>query len=676
MWTRTGAARRRGRLRAIPASIVGAAVLLVGCGTSGSAPSSPGAQSSTSAVPAWDIVLMGDSVWPQGDLPRRLEDELKVSLVMHDRMNPYLSTYNGNGGERSGDLLVRLRTDENLRRDLRGAEIIGFDVPTGLTLVRTVNPSMATAAEVKTCMDTAVTRYQDDVTAIFDEIVALRDPADAIIRATTVWQFLMPTFQRAGTYDVMRPRWQAMNQAVVRAAAQHHITVLPAYDTFCCPTAARPRRGRRRVGRRETPQCARYRPLRRPVHGLGPARRGGAVGATSRSHLPPPRSPTGGGVGQPVGDPGPRPPPRPVVTCPSRLRSAQARQFVQIPFAEPMVGPFLVECGAEALPHCPPLGVRGPPVVVRDRGDVREPTGCDLGQPCLDLGGLPDSYGKHLVQGRSGGRVELVLLAHDRRRAKSHGGERLGEPEHAASEPGVVHEDEVAQGLDHRPLAVDTAQFAVLGHGPDPFDGGGPLVPQSPPGLAQVLRLIGADQQSHRMTAVELRLDVGRHLDPVDHKTGDQAVDLGALHDDADHPGTAQVAFAELRSGQVLVVEASHPDSVGHTADAPRPELWGAWHLSQPQTTRCWCDRLRDQSAWVRTRESALAPIEDGFRAYVAVVDEHPIHVVDLSGEQRPPFRCAAAALWSVDNHLNLANLDGEESASAVSDAGVHRGFG
>ncbi len=159
---------------------------------------------------------------------------------MHDWINPDLSTYNGNGGERSGDLLVRLRTDENLRRDLRGAEIIGFDVPTGLTLdVCTVNPSMATAAEVKTCMDTAVTRYQDDVTAIFDEIVALRDPADAIIRATTVWQFLMPTFQRAGTYDVMRPRWQAMNQAVVRAAAQHHITVLPAYDTFCGPDGSR-----------------------------------------------------------------------------------------------------------------------------------------------------------------------------------------------------------------------------------------------------------------------------------------------------------------------------------------------------------------------------------------------------------------------------------------------------
>lgn len=118
-----------------------------------------------------------------------------------------------------------------------------------------------------------------------------------------------------------------------------------------------------------------------------------------------------------------------------------------------------------------------------------------------------------------------------------------------------------------------------------------------------------------------------------------------------------------------------------------------------------------DESAWLRTREAALAENEDGFRAYVAVVDEpsldtaswedlraaareieqhaavlfiadqeamgreHPIQVVDLSAEQRPPFRCAATVLWSVDNNLNLANMDWEEFASAVGEDGVHRGF-
>ena len=85
-------------------------------------------------------------------------------------------------------------------------------------------------------------------------------------------------------------------------------------------------------------------------------------------------------------------------------------------------------------------------------------------------------------------------------------------------------------------------------------------VPQLSPSLAQVGRLIGTDQQPHRVTAVELRLDVRHHLDAVDHEVGDQTVDLGVLHDHADQPRPTQVALAELRAGEVLVVEASHAD--------------------------------------------------------------------------------------------------------------------
>ena len=185
---------------------------------------------------------MGDSVWLQSapGLEVRLEEELGVDVVMHDWINPDLSSYQGNGGERSGDLLDRLRTDQSLRQDLQEAEVIGFDVPTGLVNdVCTGDPSTATPIEVQACMDEAVRQYEEDVTAIFEEVVALRDPADAIIRATTVWQFLMPTFQTAGTYDVVRPRWQAMNEATLRAAERHRITTLPAYDTFSGPDGSR-----------------------------------------------------------------------------------------------------------------------------------------------------------------------------------------------------------------------------------------------------------------------------------------------------------------------------------------------------------------------------------------------------------------------------------------------------
>jgi hypothetical protein len=61
--------------------------------------------------------------------------------------------------------------------------------------------------------------------------------------------------------------------------------------------------------------------------------------------------------------------------------------------------------------------------------------------------------------------------------------------------------------------------------------------------------------------AVELSLDVRHDLDPVDHEAGDQAVDFGVLNDDADQPGSAQVALAELRADEILV-DASHADSV------------------------------------------------------------------------------------------------------------------
>lgn len=91
-----------------------------------------------------------------------------------------------------------------------------------------------------------------------------------------------------------------------------------------------------------------------------------------------------------------------------------------------------------------------------------------------------------------------------------------------------------------------------------------------PPGLAQVVRLIGAEQQPYRLTAVELRLDVRHHLDPVDHEIGDQAVDLGVLHDHTDHPRSTQVAFAKLCAGDVLIVEASHADRLGRTAHTTR----------------------------------------------------------------------------------------------------------
>jgi hypothetical protein len=184
---------------------------------------------------------MGDSVLlqPGSTIEARLERELGVTLTLDDWINPDLAKYTS-GGERSGDLLGRLRTDESLRQDLRDAEIIVFDVPTGLVQdVCTGDPGSKTPEESAGCWDKAVALYESDVEAVFTELVALRDPAEAMVRVTDVWQFLYPTIVAAGTYDIVRPHWQEMNQAVHEAAARYGIPVVPAYDQFTGPDGDR-----------------------------------------------------------------------------------------------------------------------------------------------------------------------------------------------------------------------------------------------------------------------------------------------------------------------------------------------------------------------------------------------------------------------------------------------------
>ena len=234
----------RGWRAFVAAALVGL-LPLSACGTStpsaeGSAPGGAGS-SSASAAPVWELVLMGDSVLlqPGPALKTRLEGELGVYLLLSDWINPDLSKYD-NGGERSADIVARLRTDEELRQDLRDAEIIVFDVPTGiLNDVCTGDPGTSTDEEVARCMDEAVAHYTPDVEAAFEELVALRDPAQAMIRVTDVWQFLYPTFVAAGTYDVVRPRWQKMNKAVHDTAARYGIPVVPAYAEFTGPDGDR-----------------------------------------------------------------------------------------------------------------------------------------------------------------------------------------------------------------------------------------------------------------------------------------------------------------------------------------------------------------------------------------------------------------------------------------------------
>lgn len=116
-------------------------------------------------------------------------------------------------------------------------------------------------------------------------------------------------------------------------------------------------------------------------------------------------------------------------------------------------------------------------------------------------------------------------------------------------------------------------------------------------------------------------------------------------------------------------------------------------------------------AVWSRLKAVVATENEDGFRAYVEVVDaadwhgvsfdrlraavpqhadgasvlfaadqatlasdELPVVVIDLE-QGRPEFRCIATELWSVENNLNISNMDWEEFSDSVDPDGVFRGF-
>lgn len=122
-----------------------------------------------------------------------------------------------------------------------------------------------------------------------------------------------------------------------------------------------------------------------------------------------------------------------------------------------------------------------------------------------------------------------------------------------------------------------------------------------------------------------------------------------------------------------------------------------------------------DDSAWESLVREVQTPSEEGFLADVALVDdvafeglsakglkekhageaivsflademtlsdaEHPILAVGVllgRHDTRPdhrPFRVVPAALWSVENNINLGNMDWTDFTRSLAGDGVFRGF-
>ena len=186
-----------------------------------------------------------------------------------------------------------------------------------------------------------------------------------------------------------------------------------------------------------------------------------------------------------------------------------APEQIEVAYAETVVRPLLVQHHVHALEHRLPPGVRRPAPARGHWRGRRQLIGRHGRQPTLQLGALHVAHGQHLVEARGRRSIQaLLLLVRDELGSQPDRGERLGRSQAAATEPRVVHEHKMAQGLHCRPLAADALVLRTLGHPLEPPERRRPVCPQLSRGFLQIGRIGRADQQPHWMATVELGLDV------------------------------------------------------------------------------------------------------------------------------------------------------------------------
>jgi hypothetical protein len=177
---------------------------------------------------------MGDSVLSRL-VPRYveiLEQDLGIKIHQHNWTIAGLS---------SDSQLEHLRTDEQLRQDIREAEVVvigvgpaGFYVP--FHTYQYGPPGNCGGTDNQDCYREALEQYKADVDVIFAELAALCSPSETLIRTMDYHTYYAKTTRAAGTFEVVDSYFRQPNEHLIQVATAHNIPVARVYDAFMGPT--------------------------------------------------------------------------------------------------------------------------------------------------------------------------------------------------------------------------------------------------------------------------------------------------------------------------------------------------------------------------------------------------------------------------------------------------------
>jgi hypothetical protein len=193
------------------------------------APASPAATASGSGSSGWLYVPIGDSV---AEMPA----PAYAALVQQDLGVDVQTTWDGiMEGQTASDVLLALQSDQTLRDEISHADIITIEIPLAVIPAQCGGDLEALTDQDQSCMQRALDTLKSNTTGIFAEVVKLRSPSSAIIRATDQYIYHYPSLKSAGRLALIKPYWEQMNAAFAATAAQYHIPLAQTYLTFMGP---------------------------------------------------------------------------------------------------------------------------------------------------------------------------------------------------------------------------------------------------------------------------------------------------------------------------------------------------------------------------------------------------------------------------------------------------------
>ncbi len=200
--------------------------LLTGCGNG-----------TGSGSTQWRYTALGDSLAvgildSQGGYVRRYD-----AYITTDTGVTVSLTDLGVNGAHSGDLLKSLENDPNFRSHVSSSQVVTWDIG-GDDLLHAVNlfrNGQCGGADNQDCLRSAVATFMPDWDAIVQQILALRDKNQTIIRTMDVYNPFVAELMVQGTFSTVEPYLDQVNQHIASSAKANGIPMAQVHLAFNGP---------------------------------------------------------------------------------------------------------------------------------------------------------------------------------------------------------------------------------------------------------------------------------------------------------------------------------------------------------------------------------------------------------------------------------------------------------